>query len=227
MALIQCPECRKEISDKAAVCPHCNFDIVTYRKKIQEEKDREEKEKRAEELKNMQEKIKCPECGMLVNKSVELCPSCGYPIQKEKKRKKKIQIGVCTAVVLLAIIIIVSIVVKNNSVESKIIGKWSCLNGDALWNYEFNDDYTGRFVGFIPGSNNPAFHYSYTWSYDKESSEIIIIGIEDNKEKSRFKILNFDQRDTIKANFLNAEKTLTREDFNYDGIIKMYGTYED
>ncbi|QJR82448.1 zinc ribbon domain-containing protein [Alteromonas pelagimontana] len=27
MALIDCPSCNKKISDKAAVCPHCNFAV--------------------------------------------------------------------------------------------------------------------------------------------------------------------------------------------------------
>lgn len=28
MALINCPECNKEISDKAQVCPHCGYDLL-------------------------------------------------------------------------------------------------------------------------------------------------------------------------------------------------------
>lgn len=27
MALIKCPECRKEISDKARECPHCGYPL--------------------------------------------------------------------------------------------------------------------------------------------------------------------------------------------------------
>lgn len=27
MSLIQCPECQKEISDKAKVCPHCGYEL--------------------------------------------------------------------------------------------------------------------------------------------------------------------------------------------------------
>ena len=29
MALIKCPECGKEISDKATVCPNCGYPITT------------------------------------------------------------------------------------------------------------------------------------------------------------------------------------------------------
>jgi hypothetical protein len=30
MALIQCPECQKQISDKAAACPHCGCPIIAH-----------------------------------------------------------------------------------------------------------------------------------------------------------------------------------------------------
>ncbi|MEZ3434236.1 MAG: hypothetical protein K1W34_06375, partial [Lachnospiraceae bacterium] len=62
---------------------------------------KKEKIKKEEELRNKKENIKCPECGMLVNKNAESCSSCGYPIQKEKNKKIKILAGVCITVVLL------------------------------------------------------------------------------------------------------------------------------
>ena len=37
MALIHCPECNAEVSDTAAVCPHCGFDLKNrpvYEKKV-------------------------------------------------------------------------------------------------------------------------------------------------------------------------------------------------
>ena len=227
MALIKCPVCGNEISDKVNNCPHCNFDIGTYCRKIQEEKNKKEKLKKEEELRNKKESIKCPECGVLVNKSAESCPSCGYPIQKEKKKRIKILVGVCIAVVILAIIFVISIIVKNNSVESQIVGMWSCPNDNAIWNYEFKDDYSGRFVGYTPESSSPAYHYNFTWSYDEENSEIIIINIEKNEEQTRFKILDFDQKDMIKAKFRLDEKILTRGYFNYEEIVRSYGSYSD
>jgi hypothetical protein len=41
MALIECPECKKEISDKAKECPHCGYPIVK-----KEEKKKQETKKR-------------------------------------------------------------------------------------------------------------------------------------------------------------------------------------
>lgn len=33
MALIQCPECGKEVSDKARKCPHCGYPLEELEKK--------------------------------------------------------------------------------------------------------------------------------------------------------------------------------------------------
>ena len=62
MALIKCPECGKEISEHAEICPHCGYSIKDYfEKKKQEEKqkelqkEREERKKQEEEKKQLQE----------------------------------------------------------------------------------------------------------------------------------------------------------------------------
>lgn len=34
MALIKCPECGKEISDKATLCPNCGYEGFKKKKKI-------------------------------------------------------------------------------------------------------------------------------------------------------------------------------------------------
>ena len=47
MALIKCPECRKEISDKARACPNCGYPV-----------NEEKKEKRINLV-----AAKCPNCG--------------------------------------------------------------------------------------------------------------------------------------------------------------------
>ena len=56
MALIKCPECSKEISSSAKICPHCGIKV---------------------------EKITCPECGKKLKGDEKNCPDCGYPIAKQ------------------------------------------------------------------------------------------------------------------------------------------------
>lgn len=52
MALFNCEECSKEISEKASSCPHCGCPNSM---------------------------IMCPECNNLVPKQAESCTSCGFP----------------------------------------------------------------------------------------------------------------------------------------------------
>ena len=47
MGLIKCPECGKEISDKADVCIGCGFPI---KKHLEEQKKKEEEEEKLEEM---------------------------------------------------------------------------------------------------------------------------------------------------------------------------------
>ncbi len=45
MAMSICPKCRKEISDAAKICPHCNTDIDEFRRKRKEERHTAEVQK--------------------------------------------------------------------------------------------------------------------------------------------------------------------------------------
>lgn len=45
MALITCPECKKEVSNQADMCPHCGYSFVKEAKKRQEDKKKRRKRK--------------------------------------------------------------------------------------------------------------------------------------------------------------------------------------
>lgn len=59
MALIKCPGCGKEISDKAAACPNCGTVFKVEPKKT------------------------CSECGAELEEGMRVCPNCGCPVQEE------------------------------------------------------------------------------------------------------------------------------------------------
>lgn len=61
MALINCPECESEVSDKAKSCPKCGYPT-------------------ADIIKN---KASCPECEAEIPDNVKTCPECGYPIDSK------------------------------------------------------------------------------------------------------------------------------------------------
>ncbi len=54
MAIIKCPECGRQISDKAPTCPSCGVEIAG---KI----------------------TKCPNCGEVYFNYLEMCPNCQTP----------------------------------------------------------------------------------------------------------------------------------------------------
>lgn len=60
MALITCPECGKQVSDKAAKCPNCGCPSKLFFKNV------------------------CPECGIEVSKADIICQNCGYPLDIQK-----------------------------------------------------------------------------------------------------------------------------------------------
>lgn len=101
MAMIQCPECGKEISDKARKCIHCGKVLI-------EDKP--------------QTKV-CNECGKENSIDVTECAYCGCPFEevvtptkesneKSKRNKKKIIIPA----VAIVLVVVIGIVIYNMKV---------------------------------------------------------------------------------------------------------------
>lgn len=114
MALIPCPNCGKEISDRAEKCPACGFEV----------KEKEEEKK---------EDLTCPECGSPLAQEAEVCPNCGCPVQKEDDQqetqkveitkvnlktpsKKKLIITIIVIIAIAAACLIGIKISKNNAV---------------------------------------------------------------------------------------------------------------
>ncbi len=76
MALINCPNCNKEVSDKAKVCVECGYQLIDD---VSTEK-----------------MVNCPECGASTEGMEGICSNCGYPLNTveikidEKKKPKSI-----------------------------------------------------------------------------------------------------------------------------------------
>ena len=58
MAIIKCPECGREVSDKAPVCPSCGVEIAGHI-------------------------ITCPKCGTVYFNDLSSCPTCHTPTHPE------------------------------------------------------------------------------------------------------------------------------------------------
>ncbi len=104
MALIKCPNCNKEISDKAKVCVGCGHRFV----------DDVNTEKRT---------INCPECGVAVDRLTDICSNCGYPLNSleikadEKQKSKSIFKKKWFLILAICLVFFMSIVllVSNNA----------------------------------------------------------------------------------------------------------------
>lgn len=72
MALIHCPECNKEVSDRAYACPNCGFPIADY---LQEAEAWEEE---TQEVPSPS----CPICGTALSVDATTCPGCGFPVKE-------------------------------------------------------------------------------------------------------------------------------------------------
>lgn len=78
MALIKCPECNKEISDKSDICIGCGFPIKEHFQKMEEDKLEEEKEKK---------KYWCCSCYRQNEIGEDYCVYCGYRLTPYFERK--------------------------------------------------------------------------------------------------------------------------------------------
>ena len=102
MAMIPCPDCGQEISDKTKKCIHCGKVLI-------------------EEI--TPQKF-CSECGKEIDSTAEECPFCGCPVDSEKsdisavakiakivkKRKKPIIIAAAIATVALIAVLVLNLV---------------------------------------------------------------------------------------------------------------------
>ena len=110
MALIDCYECGKKVSDTAVACPHCGFPIngfITYEKAEKNKKRIEEKNKQKQisiENKKKQEQlakekeealkqkllaeIRCHECNRVIGE-VAVCPHCGFNMLEYRKKTER------------------------------------------------------------------------------------------------------------------------------------------
>ena len=103
MALIICPNCNKEISDKAKFCVGCGYQLIND----------------IDTVKTMN----CPECGVVTVGMTDVCSNCGYPLNlfelkdNEKSKNKSIFKKKWFWVSIICFVLLISIVlfISNNA----------------------------------------------------------------------------------------------------------------
>lgn len=92
MALITCPECHGQVSDKAAACPHCGYPLEraereteqlvseltgVLKAKIDTDTANQGHSLTKEEVRTGSYLVQCPHCSRMTNKYKPLCENCG------------------------------------------------------------------------------------------------------------------------------------------------------
>lgn len=116
MAMITCPNCGEQISDKAKNCVRCGAVLIPEEKKY------------------------CPECGTELEEGMDSCPNCGCPIENDpaseiipqqvevtgvkvsEQSKKLIIIGIVVAIAI-AIIAAIGVQVHKKNVAAKAVAE--------------------------------------------------------------------------------------------------------
>lgn len=166
MAIIKCPECGHQVSDKAATCPSCGIGIAGR-------------------------VMKCPDCGAVVFKEQELCPNChsslhGMPVTKQEtantetseKGNKPHKHGYMAIVIGVVFVLIIGLVMayfyKNSQKSGEADAYTQAMLSDepaVLQNYL--DIYTDA-----PEEHRDSFeaHLSVLMGVDKEWTDAVVSG---------------------------------------------------
>lgn len=78
--LINCPECGKQVSDKAKICVNCGYPIDKYIEELNENERQKEIEKEKEKL------PKCPYCQSVDIDKEGYCNECGMNTLQNKRK---------------------------------------------------------------------------------------------------------------------------------------------
>jgi hypothetical protein len=132
MALVNCPKCGGEISDKAKTCVHCGAEVGGPTPQPPQDAAEESAEASSKEP---EPKKTCAECGAELESDASVCMNCGCPVESEvsadqpvkkedeKKesffKKHKVPVIIVGVLALVALIIILVLVGMGNAAAAK------------------------------------------------------------------------------------------------------------
>lgn len=235
--MINCPECGKEISDKANKCVYCG-------KVLSEEE-------------NIQQGIRCSECGEILSNNDKICPKCGCPVDEETSERdlkkpqqvevtkikvtantKKMIIGIVAAIAVCFLGLVGYKAYSNNKAEKNYQQTYNeyisnlrqvqilmisggsdaekmCNLTARVWSnaiYEKRDDETDMYTrpdGFFVSDFNDALQNLW----EDSDIENTLAGIESNQ-------------DSVKAMMKKLQNPPEKLDKCYDTVSDLYESYK-
>ena len=230
MALIECPQCGKSLSDKASKCLFCGYENIV------------------QEVNNH---TKCSECGHILEHSTSVCPVCGCPVENQSQEAESIQRGnetkihtlhlskknqktIIIAVILFALVIIgivIGVFISNKNSKSQYqenlsLAATTMLSGaanaedagrlihDVWYNtiYEKSDARTDKYTKNAYGSFNSDFNNSILLLMVDEDFSNNIQSIKDNQGST----------DSIMKNLVNPPEEFQEA---YNKLQELYSSY--
>ena len=186
MALIKCPNCQKDISDKANACPNCGYIIPKSKN------------------------IFCSECGKPIPLGATVCSNCGCPIDEKsepivqvevypvKKSKKGLIKSVIIIIVVVAIGALVVPKIQSYKYDSNLsytinlivdnsvmIEETGNLMHDVWYNsvFEQEDSKTDKFTKNEYGEFNEDFNDSLNNLYNDPEFSSKVYSLKENHEE--------------------------------------------
>lgn len=230
MAMMECPNCGEQVSDKAKKCVYCGTILVP------------------------EEKRYCQECGTELEEEMNVCPKCGCPVENVENSetapqqvevtgvkiagKSKKTMAIAAVVLLIAALIAVAVVQGQKKKDAEEAAKkieeysanlelvtYSMLSGagDAetcgnlikkVWYnaiYEERDDSTDKYTR--PSGNFVSdFNDALKNLYSDSSFSLQISGIEDNQ-------------DTVNSLMKNLKNPPDEYEDAYEAVTEFYDAY--
>ena len=240
MALIECPNCRRQISDKAEKCPGCGYELP------------EIQEVETESIEDVKE-IVCEECGTIIPEGATICPNCGCPISEDevdgsvaeddiennipttKAQKIKLWLGDKKHVAALAAFILLIVVIAVVAINANIKASYTKSLKSTV-----DLMYTGASTAESCGTMIHDVWYNAIFEeYDDDTDEFTrpngyFVDFNDalsNLKEDSYFSLSINLIETNQTNVQNAMKKLKNppEKYKeeYDAISDLYDSYID
>lgn len=162
MALIKCPKCTKEISDKSKACIHCGYVLENCQDEIAPEQYNEKELEREEKISNEKKEIQAI---------------------RNRNNKKLVLVAIVVVVVIAIGVLIISLI-KGQNEKARVLEIQNSLSGKTFiaivddWGYRYDTYNTDGTVNSTSYENDGSKNADYKYVYGVKEIEEGIFAID-------------------------------------------------